>query len=1107
MKNIYIIFMIIVVTLIVSSTYSQNVGINTDGSNPDPSAMLDIVSSSKGLLIPRMTTAQRTTDISSPATGLIVYDTTTKSLFYYNGTAWAEIKESKGIEDDEDDTKVYVTSSSDSIYFMVNGVVKMTIDPTGIVNVGGATGSADLRISSGTGQESSISLNSGTSGLRISTTDLGIQDGELNIDNISATDNTDLRINSGTGQESSISLNSGTSGLRISTSDTQPDTLLISNTDGTIDTRMLLNSGTGQESSISLRSGSTESYSITADGTNFAVAVNGTDKLVVEPAGNVGIGIANPDGTYALDVGGAIHSSGVIRSGNSIIIDGVLYEITTDDRIAFKVNSTEYMRLVSTGEIGIGTATPSSSSALDITSTTKGILIPRMTTVQRTSIASPALGLLVFDTDVNGFFYHNGTVWTNITTSNPPAGANNSVQFNNGGAFGGNNNFIWDNTNGSLGIGTATPDASSVLDITATNKGILIPRMNKSIREGIGTPAIGLLVYQLDDVNGFWFYDGTWKSVTTKPFGNNNEIQFNNSGSFGSNNNFVWDNTNSRLGIGLVNPTYTLDVAGSAKVNSLNINSVYNLPTIDGNIGQVMQTDGTGTLTWSVVNAKQLDGTNLNAPSPTNGQVLSYNSTMSQWESLTLSADYTGSGTSNNLTKWTGGNSFGNSIIQDDGTNLGFGIAPNAGYKVNILSSSTAKGLFVSQTGTSGDAGYFSITGATNASNAVSANTNGTGQAGSFIISNGSSTAAAIYGATSGTGPALSLMKTSTGNLSNFVINNATNASDAIYVQSNGVGKGINVLNTGNGIAGYFTNNNSSNSANTVNAYSDGAAGSAAIYGRHSNPSAASVYGVYGTSLSTSGVGVYGTSNMTGIEGSVSGTVTSYAGRFSNTSSSASPTYGVYSLVNGTSTSSKYGFWGFVASSGVTNYGTYSEAFGATTNYGVYAKSVGAGTTNYGLYSTASGASNNIAAFFDQGNVGIGTNAPAEKLDLNGNLRISSATGEINRTTNGADKTGTANLLPIGYGVADRTGAAFTKTSNITITRTGLGTYNVAFSDYNNFLSVIPVAMVSIFDDAGGNSRGIIQWSVLNGTTLLISTFDIAGTSADRGFSIYVYTP
>lgn len=55
-------------------TYAQ-VSIQTDGSNPDPSAMLDVKSTTKGILIPRMTFAQEQA-IVSPAQGLMVFNTT-----------------------------------------------------------------------------------------------------------------------------------------------------------------------------------------------------------------------------------------------------------------------------------------------------------------------------------------------------------------------------------------------------------------------------------------------------------------------------------------------------------------------------------------------------------------------------------------------------------------------------------------------------------------------------------------------------------------------------------------------------------------------------------------------------------------------------------------------------------------------------------------------------------------------------------------------------------------------------------------------------------------------------------------------------------------------
>ena len=64
MKNIR--FYTLLLAVLISTGLSAQVGINTDGSDPDGSAMLDVQSTDKGMLIPRMTTIQRTA-VSTPA--------------------------------------------------------------------------------------------------------------------------------------------------------------------------------------------------------------------------------------------------------------------------------------------------------------------------------------------------------------------------------------------------------------------------------------------------------------------------------------------------------------------------------------------------------------------------------------------------------------------------------------------------------------------------------------------------------------------------------------------------------------------------------------------------------------------------------------------------------------------------------------------------------------------------------------------------------------------------------------------------------------------------------------------------------------------------------
>jgi hypothetical protein len=68
----------------------QGVAINTDGSTPDINAILDVKSTTKGLLLPRMTTAQRNA-ISNPAGGLIIYDTDRQRIYQSDEGTWRPI--------------------------------------------------------------------------------------------------------------------------------------------------------------------------------------------------------------------------------------------------------------------------------------------------------------------------------------------------------------------------------------------------------------------------------------------------------------------------------------------------------------------------------------------------------------------------------------------------------------------------------------------------------------------------------------------------------------------------------------------------------------------------------------------------------------------------------------------------------------------------------------------------------------------------------------------------------------------------------------------------------------------------------------------------------
>ena len=67
-----------------------------------------------------------------------------------------------------------------------------------------------------------------------------------------------------------------------------------------------------------------------------------------------------------------------------------------------------------------------------------------------------------------------------------------------------------------VGIGTKKPDASAMLEVKATNKGMLIPRMTQAQRDAIRNPANSLMIYQTDNTPGYYYYaSGSWTRIAT----------------------------------------------------------------------------------------------------------------------------------------------------------------------------------------------------------------------------------------------------------------------------------------------------------------------------------------------------------------------------------------------------------------------------------------------------------------------------------------------------------------------------------------------------------------------------------------------------------------
>lgn len=138
------------------------------------------------------------------------------------------------------------------------------------------------------------------------------------------------------------------------------------------------------------------------------------------------------------------------------------------------------------------------SAMLDIKSSNKGLLIPRVSLAS--IIQTPAKGLMVYQTEnPEGFYFYNGTSWKPMgTSSSQPIGETSLTQSG--------ENIILDG--GTFAVGTYVPDASAALEISSSTQGFLPPRMTETNMNNISSPAEGLVVYNTTSKQ-LQVYDGT----------------------------------------------------------------------------------------------------------------------------------------------------------------------------------------------------------------------------------------------------------------------------------------------------------------------------------------------------------------------------------------------------------------------------------------------------------------------------------------------------------------------------------------------------------------------------------------------------------------------
>lgn len=103
------------------SALSQGIAINENGNNADPSAILDLESTSKGFLLPRMSETQRN-GILSPAAGLTIFNTSINKTETFDGVNWISIGNSTELKVDYKSTNFSIGSSQDNTLFIVDNL-------------------------------------------------------------------------------------------------------------------------------------------------------------------------------------------------------------------------------------------------------------------------------------------------------------------------------------------------------------------------------------------------------------------------------------------------------------------------------------------------------------------------------------------------------------------------------------------------------------------------------------------------------------------------------------------------------------------------------------------------------------------------------------------------------------------------------------------------------------------------------------------------------------------------------------------------------------------------------------------------------------------------
>jgi uncharacterized protein (TIGR02145 family) len=226
------------------------------------------------------------------------------------------------------------------------------------------------------------------------------------------------------------------------------------------------------------------------------------------------IGLTGPQGPQGID--GATNAWGL--NGNSNTQSAINFLGTIDDNdLVFKTFGTEKMRITSDGRFGIGTNNPNSKLNVIGDSFFEGSVLARTFVVSGPSpaifdfpVSSLGNSSLIYSTRGTGSIYPFSLGSGSLCLQSSP-GLNRDIVFVTGAV----NPTVKMNikSNGSVGIGTTSPNPSALTEMSSTTQGFLPPRMNSAQRDAIINPAIGLVIFNTT-TNCLNFYIGNFWNET-----------------------------------------------------------------------------------------------------------------------------------------------------------------------------------------------------------------------------------------------------------------------------------------------------------------------------------------------------------------------------------------------------------------------------------------------------------------------------------------------------------------------------------------------------------------------------------------------------------------